>query len=1035
MKRSSTRLLPVKLLGALLVLTGAAPGRVPLAGQVSEGVATGMGLRLRRVGNGFGPLLPHRIHLLDGAGNPTQTVVEIRTLDVLVQNATPANPVLPNAGFPSAALLPNGSAGNHYLVASFTGAIDVDTVLDSSPAGQASGGLLGSITVVAVDPASGQVAPVPGRAFVAGRTYAGTPAGSPPTLPLQRWVSLRAGQLVANPAIDNDGDGAPDGLGFPGTEGGGPFRDARALASRGSFVFVPDSDGDLRTHETFPPGRQIVLRLTTAVRDNAGEALAEPGVAVATVGPDQVAPAVASSPLTFGPDIQPGNGDVDVDPATSVRVRFTESMQPLSVGSFPGAGAPVLSGAVLLTFGPPSQVVTVPFTALPVGPLDLTSFELTPAFAFPGTGPDPLGCASFGTIRVDVTAGGAADLAGNGNLLDVATTFQTGEGPALVNAPVAPEALYVARQGALPAVSVLDLNGFGQSTGDPSGSNFLNNPNLLFQGSILTPPLQPGTCTTDGGSAGVFTLTADSSLDDRLLRAPLVSSVGDMMIGQPLERVFHAGTEPGGCQSGGGNLCAITGKKLVEVAISTSGSLQPPSPGQFPLFTVLAGANPISWAPTPNPPALTFTPLCVSPSLLVAEPTSTDSSGFANLLVPGDPFGNPGVGLPPSGLLSPVQNGFFIGPSAPQPLLSLCAEYGMRQQVGHFLYVVDRVRREVVVVNSNRMLVLDRIELPDPTSLAMSPELDFLAVTNATVGTVSFVDVDPTSATFHEVVTTVSVGAGPRGIAWEPGNEDILVCNELDGTLSVISAFSLSVRKTVAGALTQPFEVAITPRQLGLGFNRGVYFAYVLNRNGEVAVFESGPGGVNGWGFDDVLGVVPITFQSPKAIQPDPRELRSAVWIAHEGVAGSGALSRLVLDTATQGQIPLQPGQTPQFRSMTYAVDVALDATQLTGVPVDLAFDDLYNLGALPNVHTPFSAGNPAVLNGKGLVRAPLGARIPASQPSYLFLTVPVSTEGPGVIDVVDLETATRFDTDVAQPGVQSIPASGAACITGYFRQ
>ena len=36
---------------------------------------------------------------------------------------------------------------------------------------------------------------------------------------------------------------------------------------------------------------------------------------------------------------------------------------------------------------------------------------------------------------------------------------------------------------------VLDLNGFGQSTGDPANSNFLNNPNLVFLGTLLSPPV------------------------------------------------------------------------------------------------------------------------------------------------------------------------------------------------------------------------------------------------------------------------------------------------------------------------------------------------------------------------------------------------------------------------------------------------------------------------------------------------------------------------------------------------------------------
>ena len=46
------------------------------------------------------------------------------------------------------------------------------------------------------------------------------------------------------------------------------------------------------------------------------------------------------------------------------------------------------------------------------------------------------------------------------------TSYTTGVGPGLVNAPVAPEAIYVGIGGAEPGVSVIDLHGFGQGTGD-----------------------------------------------------------------------------------------------------------------------------------------------------------------------------------------------------------------------------------------------------------------------------------------------------------------------------------------------------------------------------------------------------------------------------------------------------------------------------------------------------------------------------------------------------------------------------------------
>jgi len=153
--------------------------------------------------------------------------------------------------------------------------------------------------------------------------------------------------------------------------------------------------------------------------------------------------------------------------------------------------------------------------------------------------------------------------------------------------------------------------------------------------------------------------------------------------------------------------------------------------------------------------------------------------------------------------------------------------------------VLDRARREVVVLNSNRMSVIDRITVFDPTSMAIDPNVRTLAVTNQLANQVSFIDIDPQSANFNEVIQETLVGLRPRGIAWDGGNEDILVANEGENTVSIIAALSLTVRKVVRSQLNQPFEVAITQRQPCFGFSRNVYFGYILNRSGKVTVFAT----------------------------------------------------------------------------------------------------------------------------------------------------------------------------------------------------
>jgi hypothetical protein len=59
-----------------------------------------------------------------------------------------------------------------------------------------------------------------------------------------------------------------------------------------------------------------------------------------------------------------------------------------------------------------------------------------------------------------------------------------------------------------------------------------------------------------------------------------------------------------------------------------------------------------------------------------------------------------------------------------------------------------------------------------------------------------------------------------------------------------------------------------------------------------------------------------------------------------------------------------------------------------------------------------------------------------AKHPRFLFAAVPNSIEGPGVVDVIDLQSSNlRFDTDPYLPGKQSIPVPGVNLLIDYWRQ
>ena len=1025
----------------------------------------GADMDIIEVGNGFGPLLPHRAYKLDEFGEPTTQAIALRSLSDLYDNVTPENLLLPVASWDDAARLPDGTPGNHFLVARFTSPIDVDTVLDPDPQSPTSN-LAGSVSVVALDPSTGESLAIQGRAFVNGKTYAGLDPGTG-LLALEDWVGLTAGANgVSKPTAL-----VPEALGFPGTQQATGFPGADDLVGENVFVFVVDSDGDLKTHETFPEGRDIRLRMTTGVRSTGDEPLVADALACSTVGLDELAPEVGILPSepTSLPAIIPGNGISGVDPSTTVKVQFSEPVQPTTIGTLAAPNAlPLSSSAVTIRFGPENAITQVPFLVRPVSIYDFSVIELLPTITFPGTGPDGFECEVFSRIDVDVAKDQIEDVNGNINGSGTTTFFVTGEGAPVVNAPVLPEAIVVGRTGSEPSLSVIDLNGFGGSTGNPTydpfnplikgNSNFPNNPNVLNQGGNLRPPLAPGECTVNGGSAGVFTLTKGSDLNDKLLRAPELLSVGDMMIGQPLDLTFNNGPPPFGCQSGTFNVCATNGLKQPNPVIVGPHSLGPSQPGQFGVAPAGSG-NLISWAPHPNPPPLSFPPTCFSPYIGGQEPTglsSVDSAGnpLQNLLAPnGDPFGNPNTNppTPPTGLLASEQNTYFQGPVFPPPSsVQACVPYQIRQQIGHFLYVIDQVRNEVVVVNSNTFRVIDRVIVPDPTSLAMSPNLDLLAVTSRTSGQVFFIDIDPSSPTFHTVTESVEVGFGPSGIAWQPDNEDIIVCNEGSNSVTIISAFDLQVRKTLLADLNSPFEVVVTERQTASGLARRVYYAFILGRNGRVALFESGPDGAQGLGADQILGQAPFTFDAPKQMQRDQVSLNGGVWILHENVfnaatdqpsgATGGAVSNLVLESSIIGQIVQTTFGVPTLQQKFYTFDIksSVGPGVLTGVPVDLAFDNLTNLGGLTGPVNADSGTSSIPVNSKHSIRSTnfgLGA-VGANDPNFMFLAVPNSNQAGGVIDVINLAGGlSRFDTDVFLPGVQSIPVTGARVLTDYWRQ
>lgn len=570
------------------------------------------------------------------------------------------------------------------------------------------------------------------------------------------------------------------------------------------------------------------------------------------------------------------------------------------------------------------------------------------------------------------------------------------------NAPVAPEAIYVGRRG---AVSVIDLNGFGQGTGDIRlyrSTRYLygykRNPNLGQPGVI--PPLGPAQTNLDAGSHGALTLTHDTTGSTELLRGV---SVSDMQIGQPLDLVYN--------------------NSNINANVQQANQLNPATATPMP-------GNTIAIAPHPNPPRLIRPEPNPSRGIGGIEPTTTTSGSGAspgrvtvrmppcigstqNKLVIGDPFA---MGMGRIGVFHTNFPGLFNGPQppppSPPPPTPFCP-YTCRQQIGHFLYVLDKSGR-IVVANSNRMTILRSIQVKDPASLAMAPNLRVLAVSSSSTGSVSFIDTDPLSPTFHRVLASVRVGRGPAGLAWQPEGEALVVCNQAASSITIIDGKFFTAR-TLTTSIKSPIDVAVSSRQFRIGIDTWTWFAHVLNGDGTLSIFESGPRPIG----PDSVRASGLQFAGARSIQAGA-SLGPTCFITHQDAFGSGQVSQV--ETRVQG------GARSWHVIARYGGANATTPIkdQFSGkIVVDLAFDEIENLGADRELRSVLYPGLPASPHsGKSLGRYAYQSAVvqPSYKPRFLF----VALADTGRVDVIELASGRRMRT---------LETPGVTCLAHYWRQ
>jgi YVTN family beta-propeller protein len=581
------------------------------------------------------------------------------------------------------------------------------------------------------------------------------------------------------------------------------------------------------------------------------------------------------------------------------------------------------------------QNFRVPFDVRPINPNNLSEFIIDPILELPGN-VDVTLTVLRSTTNVNntndpnnPTVSSAATSLYNEAFDDAnssSTIFRTNKGRAFTNAPVAPQVIYYTALSGT-GIGAINLDGNGFETNDPATARILLlsnqaqvcscatgfsipgtyllgcNPNTFGDPGtvagnppVVSPPTAPiglagnpvghlggptpvpginegstGSTANVNNPFGIFpkgfeTVVKNSDGNARLARSPLVGAIGDVQVGDFLDTLFFDTLNP--------------------VAVNAL---------HASLLGTALNRNSISDPPVPNPPPLRLPvglqPLDIvfskqsllKPSLVIegdevfpAEPITCNplAPSFSQLLLVENPI-NPLAGerLPTFAHDGPGTQSF--GPAV---------TFGSRQQIGNFLYVTDRNSGELKILNSNNFAVIDKLKLPDPEGLGMSPDNKRIYVSNYGDDTVSIVGTDPFGPFFHSEINRIKVGNGPRAVSVQPDGEDVFVANYLGNTVSILDPKTQTVRKMLTEAsVKRPWDIVLSPRQLISGWQAGIYFGYIASQQtGKVVIYESGPSGATGIGADSIRWEGEGEFTDIKGMTFDPGTFPGA----SAGVAG-----------------------------------------------------------------------------------------------------------------------------------------------------
>lgn len=761
----------------------------------------------------------------------------------------------------------------------------------------------------------------------------------------------------------------------------------------------------------------------------------------------------------------------------------------------------------------PTGVTTfrVPFNVRPINPNNLSEYVINPLLDIPAKVDVTLRALALANNSNPTPAGNVSTAVTslyNNQFADTGATasssYHLNASRGFVNAPVAPTALYYAPVSGT-GLGIVNLDGNGYETNDPSTSRimFMTNLNLACNcgfgatipgptafgcnpntfgdpsgvapiglagnptGHLGGPTPIPGVNEGSTGSTanigingstnplsiypqGFETVVRDSEGNPRLIGTPTLGAIGDFTLGDFLDKLYYDTNNPSSYVPGLHTSIASGG-----VALTSNSIADPPVPNPPPL-RLPVGLPPVDIVYNQQKlfkPAFVLAGDEVWTAIAGCNPTTDGSARVA--IIPNPLFPFQGDSLPAFAQNGPCWQTFTV----------IGAAYASRQQIGNFLYASDRDQGVVQVLNTNTFQIIDQIQTPDPEGLGFAPDLKRLYVTNYGDDSLSIIDTDPLSPSFHKELNRVKVSGGPIQVSVQPENEDVFVCNYYGNSVSIYNPKTNTVRKTLISSISKPMDVVVGWRHLVTGFGNLIYFAYIGNQGtGLVTMYESGPGDV---GLDDIRwsvtsGTADVAkFPTMRGILSDILTANSSsvpmpggVYVSHRDTdTGLPMISRVSNTTQEPFAGPIPPIPPPnstlgtpgafkrRFEIIATWGGPLLPFAQLNLggqdlVPYDLSYGDINSID-YHSINLAFTSGltqtnagaffpqpGGGVSNSKSpirLVGAP-PAPFPAVQADRLYISFP----GDNRIEVIDPNVSgTRLNR------IDGVPLPGK--LAGYF--